>query len=338
MVFPFRRCGRRCVCLKGFLTLSFIFCFLSFSACSGTPLSTRAANLTSSATEAQNLPLLKPHVLTIGSYTNYLPQEYLDAQGEPAGFDIDLINAISHNLSVRPEIVSDDFQSLITDLLARRFDVVISAVSITPELQQEVDFVPYFRGGQSLLVAQGNPLHIHLLSDLCGKTVAVKQDSSEQRALAQASDLCRQDKKVAITIVVISQYMDVLHLFQLKHVAAAYEDSSMVDYYINLYPQLFSLGGAVIGTTVEGILLRKNDSAMLAAINLSLQALQANGTYHALISKWGLYRGDIMLPANYDTNDNDDAQSLRREYSGDGDKAGFHSSSSVSQLCEILLC
>jgi polar amino acid transport system substrate-binding protein len=314
MVFPFWRGGRRCGCLKGFLTLGFIYCFLAFAACSSHPLPTQTSISASSTFEAKSLPLLKSHVLTIGSYTDYMPQESLNAQGEPIGFDIDLINDISHDLSIRSEVVSDDFPSLITDLLANRFDVVISAVSITPELQQEVDFIPYFRGGQSLLVAQGNPLHIHTLNDLCGKTVAVKEDSSEQRALAHASDLCRQDKQSAITMVVVAQYVDTVHLFQVKHVAAAYEDSSVVDYYINLYPALLSLGGAVIGTTVEGIVLRKNDPSLLAAINLSLQALQTNGTYHALITKWGLYRGDIMLPANYDTSDNDDRQADTRTF------------------------
>lgn len=309
MVFPFWMGGRRCVFLKVFLTLSFIYCFLSYSACSSHPLSQQVLSSTSSVLETKNLPLLKSNVLTIGSYTNYVPQEYLSAQGTPTGFDVDLIDDISHHMSVRPDVVSDDFQSLIPDLLDGRFDVVISAVSITPELQQQVDFIPYFRGGQSLLVRQGNPLHIHVLNDLCGKTVAVRKDSYEQRALSHASDLCHQDKKSTITLVLVAQDTDAVHLLQLKQVAAAYEDSSVVDYFINLYPALLALGGRVIGTTVEGIILRKNDAAMLTAINLSLQALQDDGTYHALIVKWGLYRGDITLPANYASN-NDEDQSL----------------------------
>ncbi len=294
------------MCLKGFLTFFFIFCFLLPSACSGIPLASRTPISTSSTIAANSIPLIKSHVLTIGSYTNYPPQEYLNAQGLPAGFDIDLIDAISQHLSVRPEIVSDDFPSLIDDLLAKRFDVVISAMSITPELQQKVDFVPYFRGGESLLVAQGNPLHIHTLNDLCGQTVAVKMGNSEQRELLHASDICRQAKKSAITVVIVEQDIDAVHLFQSKRVVAAYEDSSIVDYYIKLYPDLFSLGGAVIGVTTEGIVLRQNDSTLLVALNLSLDFLQSNGTYRALIDKWGLYRGDMMLPANYNLNYNRD--------------------------------
>jgi polar amino acid transport system substrate-binding protein len=238
-------------------------------------------------------------VLTIGSYTNYPPQEYLNTEGLPVGFDIDLIDAISDHLSVRPEVVSDSFPSLINDLLAKRFDVVISAMSINSELQQQVDLVPYFRGGESLLVAQGNPLQIHTLNDLCGKAVAVDKGSSEQQELLHTSDICRQAQKPAIAVVIVDQYIDAVHLFQSKRVVAAYEDSSVVDYCIKLYPKLFSLGGAVIGVTVEGIALRKNDSAMLAALNLALSSLKSDGTYQLLINKWGLYRGDVTLPANY---------------------------------------
>jgi polar amino acid transport system substrate-binding protein len=283
------------VCLKGFLTFGLVF----FQLVLGPRLLLKLQISTPSMSEPKNIPLIKPHVLTIGSYTNYPPQEYLNAEGLPVGFDIDLIDAISDHLSVRPEVVSDSFPSLINDLLAKRFDVVISAVSINSELQQQVDFVPYFRGGESLLVAQGNPLQIHTLSDLCGKAVAVSKGSSEQQELLHTSNMCRQAQKSAIIVVIVDQYIDAVHLFQSKRVVAAYEDSSIVDYCIKLYPELFALGGAVIGVTMEGIALRKDDPAMLAALNLALSSLESDGTYRVLINRWGLYRGDVTVPANY---------------------------------------
>ncbi len=52
------------------------------------------------------------------------------------------------------------------DLIAKRFDVVISAVTITPERQKQVAFAPYFNAGESLLVQTGNPKHITGTDDL----------------------------------------------------------------------------------------------------------------------------------------------------------------------------
>ena len=46
-------------------------------------------------------------------------------------------------------------------------------------------------------------------------------------------------------------------------------------------------------------MVRKDDGAMLSSVQLALQALTKDGSYHALIQKWGLYSGDVTVPANY---------------------------------------
>ncbi len=66
------------------------------------------------------------------------------------------------------------------DLVAKRFDVVISAVTIAPERQKQVAFAPYFNAGESLLVQTGNPKHITGTDDLCGLAVGVEEGTVEQ--------------------------------------------------------------------------------------------------------------------------------------------------------------
>ncbi|GCE26491.1 hypothetical protein KDA_19750 [Dictyobacter alpinus] len=254
---------------------------------------------TPSPSQAEAPHVMTSQVLTVGSYTNYAPQEFLDPYTQqPVGFDVDLITAVAQKMHLQVHVVSYDFQSLIDGLTARHFDVVISAVGITPEAQRKADFVPYFRGGKTLLVAQGNPSHIHTLHDLCGLSAAVKDMTFEWHELLSMTDACHRDGKPAIKVQVVKQYSAAVQLLQNKQVVAAYEDASVADYAIKLHPTALELAGDMIGPTMEGIVVRKDDAVMLSAVQQALQSLEKDGTYHALIKKWGLYSGDVMVPAN----------------------------------------
>jgi ABC-type amino acid transport substrate-binding protein len=167
-------------------------------------------------------------------------------------------------------------------------------MSITPQLQDKVDFIPYFQGGESLLVAQGNPLHIQSTSDLCGLAVGVKAATFEQHDLQDASDMCKEHGKALITAVVVQKNADAVQLLATKRVVATYQDAPMTDFYVKQNPKLFQKAGAVVDATIEGIAVRKGDTTMFNGIKKALTELEADGTYHTLINKWGLMSGDIM--------------------------------------------
>jgi polar amino acid transport system substrate-binding protein len=238
--------------------------------------------------------LLTPGVLTVGSDTTYPPQEYIDTTtNQPAGFDIDLITAIAQRMGLKAQIVSTSFDTIIDSLNAKRFDVVISAVTITPARQQKVDFIPYFSAGESLLVQNGNPDHITQLSDLCGKNAGVQNGTIEQADLQTASNDCKKNGKPAINITVLTNETDVIQLLATNRVVATYQDSPVTDYYIKQHPGQFMVGGSVINAAPEGIVVRKGDTSMFNAINTAFQQLRADGTYHSLIEKWGLTQEEL---------------------------------------------
>jgi polar amino acid transport system substrate-binding protein len=241
-------------------------------------------------------PLVTPRVLTVGSFTNYLPQEYLDSTTRQlTGFDVDLAQALGGQLGMQVHIVSDDYSQLIVNLLDKHYDVVISAFSLTPEIQKKVNFIPYFHGGESLMVRSGNPDHIQSLDDLCGLAVAARDGTFEQQELRQESIKCTKAHKDPLMVQIANEQSEVLSLLRDGRVSAVYQDSPLTDYYVKLYPQEFMQGGDVINATVEGILVRKEDTATLQALQDALKKIETNGTYHRLITKWGLFHGDIMV-------------------------------------------
>src|SRR5260370_40820979 len=80
--------------------------------------------------------LVMRQVLTVGSYTNYLPQEYMDpVTHQLTGFDVDLIKAITQHLRRRINIVNADFSTVIDRLNQQQSEVTISAMSSTLYLQ-----------------------------------------------------------------------------------------------------------------------------------------------------------------------------------------------------------
>ncbi len=270
----------------------FIVFAMLLSACGSNSTTTGGGSTTPSpvaSTVATPNDLITPGTLTVGSDTTYPPQEYINtATNQAEGFDVDLITAIGKQMGLQTKVVTTSFDTIINSLVAKRFDVVVSAVSITPERQQKVDFVPYFNAGESLLVKIGNPMNIKSTADLCGKMVGVQNGTIEQTGLNAANTACKSAGKPAIEITALTNQTDVIQLLASGRVVATYQDSPVTDYYNKLHPGQFTVGGSVVNAGLEGIVVRKGDSSMFNAVQTAFNQLKANGTYKSLIQKWGL--------------------------------------------------
>jgi len=265
---------------------------LLLAACGST--TTTTTTTTPGGTPTPDLKV--PGVLTVGSDTTYPPQESIDtATNKAVGFDVDLITAIAKNMGLQANVVTTKFDTIIDDLNNKRFDVVISAVSVTPDRQKKVDFVPYFNAGESLLVQAGNPKNIKGLSDLCGQSVGVQTGTIEQADLQTASNACKTAGKPEIKMVVLQDQTAVIQLLANQRVVATYQDSPVTDYYNKLHPGQFAVGGSVINAGLEGIVIRKNDAPMFNAVKAAFDKLKADGTYSQLIQKWGLTNEAISM-------------------------------------------
>lgn len=72
---------------------------------------------------------------------------YLDDAGKPAGYDVDLLNALATSLGVKLDIQNLDFNGLIPGLQSKKFDMVSVGLNATDERKKVIDFsrgyVPY---------------------------------------------------------------------------------------------------------------------------------------------------------------------------------------------------
>ena len=91
--------------------------------------------------------LMTPGTLVVGMNLQYKPEMFLDDNGDPAGYDVDLLNALADDMGVELQIENLDFNGLIPGLQAAQFDMVSVGLGATDERKKVISFsrgyVPY---------------------------------------------------------------------------------------------------------------------------------------------------------------------------------------------------
>jgi polar amino acid transport system substrate-binding protein len=296
---------RRFGAIGSFLALALIISSL-LAACGSTTTGGSSSNCTVAGTsfDTSQFHLAVNNTLTVASDTTYPPQEFQDPNnpGQYIGFDLDIIREIGKRICLGTVTIQPtSFDSIITGLTTptlghQRYDLSISAFSITPERQQKVDMVPYFQAGESLLVANGNPQNIQSLNDLCGKTVAVEKatvELDELNKLNDAGGACASNK---INILSFTSQDDVITQLLNGRAVATYQDSPVTGYYVTKNPGKVQQGPITVAPSPEGIVMRKDNTQLELAVKKALCSMQQDGKYTSILNQWGQQSG--ALPAD----------------------------------------
>ena len=106
--------------------------------------------------------------LRIGSDLTYPPFESINpGNNVPYGFDVDLAIIMAHELGVNITYIESAWDPIISNLKANKYDIILSAMTITSERAQEVDFTRwYYISAEAWLVPASNPKGITTEADL----------------------------------------------------------------------------------------------------------------------------------------------------------------------------
>jgi polar amino acid transport system substrate-binding protein len=237
---------------------------------------------------AQSLPLIESGTLTWGSAATFPPFESM-ADGKAVGFDVDMMDAITSKMKVRSAISGMEFKGLIPALLGGRIDAIVSGMYINPERSQVVDFVPYLKVGNQLLVAKGNPLHIAQKMDLCGSRVAAPVGTVYEKAAQQIMADCQAAGKPALSLLSLGSTAAGALSLKEARVDAIIASTPTNAALIKDSPDAFQTTGEVFDSnTLLGIGVPKDKPALKEALDAAFKAIVADGTVTALIKKYGL--------------------------------------------------
>lgn len=119
-------------------------------------------------------------ILRIGTNAEYPPFEFKDGD-QFVGVDMDLARAIAAKMGVKYEIIDMDFDALIPSLTSDKIDLAISAITITDERKQQVDFsLPYYIANQVIIAKNESELKIEKLEDLVKYKVGAQNGTTGQ--------------------------------------------------------------------------------------------------------------------------------------------------------------
>ena len=92
----------------------------------------------------------KRGTLRVGMST-FVPWAMRDTTGSLIGFEIDVATKVAEDMGVEIEFVPTAWSGIIPALIAKKFDVIIGGMSITPQRNLTVNFtIPYAHSGQQM--------------------------------------------------------------------------------------------------------------------------------------------------------------------------------------------
>ncbi|MBL8671189.1 MAG: ABC transporter substrate-binding protein [Alphaproteobacteria bacterium] len=226
--------------------------------------------------------------LTYGVAATFAPFEYT-VDGKFVGFDIEFGEAVAKKMGLGVEIANIEFKGLIPALQGKRIDIVNSAMYINPERSQQVDFVPYMKIGNELIVKKGNPKKIGGRGDLCGLTVAVTLGGIQQKYATEDDEACKKAGKKAVTILTFPTAQDSSLSVRQGRADAHYDSTPGAVKAVTELPNEFEVAGPTFEANTQiGIAVRKGDAELKAAIEKAVQAVVKDGTYAKLLDKYKL--------------------------------------------------
>lgn len=276
---------------------------LMLAACGGSSTSTASSAAPAASTAASTAAgvgasaALLPQeykdkgLVNVASDIPYPPMEILNDDGTVSGLDYDLSQALGQQLGVKFSFNKQAWDSIIPSLQSGIHDIIMSGMNDTLERQQTLDFVDYFLGGFSILVAKGNPDGITSLKDLCGKTVAEQTETAQIDLIKAVSAECPDGQ--VITILELPTDGDAQNAVRAGKASANVLDAAVAGYAAATAPDFFEVvvdpnAPQGVEPVYTGIGILKEDSGLTAALQAALQELIDNGTYMEIMNKYGL--------------------------------------------------
>ena len=218
----------------------------------------------------------KIRIATEGAWA---PFNFIDAQGKPQGFDVDIAHALCKAMKAECTVVTQDWDGLIPALKVRKFDAVVASMSITEERKKQVDFTNhYYSGGLRFLGKKGQNIDISK-TGLKGKKVGVQRatiSSSHMEKHHPEAKTKLYDNQDSVYLDLIAGRLDVVLADELPaHNWLSSDAGSAFEFQ----------GEAFAKDDKIGIAVRKNDP-LKERLNKALEVILSDGTYEKINAKY----------------------------------------------------
>jgi len=232
-------------------------------------------------------------VMRVSTDANYAPQSYFDEQTKTwTGFDIDVAYEVGRRLGVQVEFVTPDWSAITAGNWARRWDVSIGSMTITPEREKVLDFTPpYYYTAAQFGVRSDLQDAIKDLDDLAGKTICVGEATVYEEYLNGKLNIegILVQPPANVKVATVKTDLECIQSMQAgrKDYDAVLTASNVLDSAIKNGAPVVVVGPAVfadrIGISIDKA--AKPNAKFLAALSKIVEDMHADGTLSALSKK-----------------------------------------------------
>jgi lysine-arginine-ornithine-binding protein len=232
--------------------------------------------------------------IKVATEASFPPFSQTEADGSVTGFEIDLGNAVCERAGLECEWVKQDFDGLIAGLLAGKYNLIFSSMSITDERKKAVDFsLPYYDTPNRFTARKGSGIEISA-EGLQGKKVGVYAGATQEKYLQAMYD----------GVVEIRGYENIDQInadLQAGRIDLSFiEQLAAVEFLNTPEGQDFEFVGpeikdkAIFGEGA-GAVFRQDDDALREQIDAAIRSLYEDGTFDEIAKK---FFGDTNIRAD----------------------------------------
>jgi polar amino acid transport system substrate-binding protein len=232
-------------------------------------------------------------VYAIGTDAAYAPFESQNEKAEIVGFDIDVASAVAKKAGIEVKFVNTPWEGIFNALNQGDRDMVVSAVTITDERKQTMDFSdPYF-DAQQLIAVKANS-KIARFADLKKLKVGVQTGTTGDEAVSKALGKTNTNiKRFESTPLALKE-------LESGGVDAVVADNGVVIHYVANNPggKFKTVADKEFAPEQYGMAMKKGNAELQAKINKGLAEIKADGTYDAIYTKYfGAPPAKVAAPA-----------------------------------------
>lgn len=212
-------------------------------------------------------------VVRLGTEGAYPPFNFLNDAGEVDGFERELGDELCARAELTCEWVTNEWDSIIPNLVSSNYDVIMAGMSITDEREEVIDFTQNYTqpDPSSYAVASGN-------EDLDVETAVIAaQTNTIQAAFVSA---------MGATLIEFATPEETIAAVKAGEADAVLADNSFLADIVAADPELVFLErNELIGGGI-GAGVRESDTELKAKLDAAIQSMKDDGSLNALIVKW----------------------------------------------------
>ncbi len=250
---------------------------------------------TYNAADAKLVPSAYQHTtLQVATDATYPPDESMSGT-TMVGFDVDLMGAIATTLGVKYKENNVTFDDIIAGIKSGKYQIGNSSFTDEKSREKSVNFVDYFQAGEGIYALSTSTVTFKGLSSLCGLKVAVETGTTEQSDANSEAAKCPSSKKLTVRTFATQTEANAAVLSGQANMG--FVDSQVAGYIVSLAGGKFKLVGSAIEVAPYWIATPKTTAGLglAKAILAAMKTLIANGTYHAILAKWGVTAGALPI-------------------------------------------